>query len=69
MLVVHTFNLSTWEADAGGSLRDPSLSCFQSESQDSQVDIEKPCLEKQQNKPKKNSNSGMCNIPGVLVKK
>jgi hypothetical protein len=43
--VVHTFNPSTWEAEAG----QPGL---QSEFQDSQGYTEKPCLEK--NKTKQN---------------
>jgi hypothetical protein len=50
-VVVHTFNPSTREAEAGGflSLRQPGL---QSEFQDSQGYTEKPCHEKQTNKQK-----------------
>jgi hypothetical protein len=51
VVVVHAFNLNTWETEAGGffSLR-PAW--FQSEFQDSQSYTEKPCLEKQTNKRK-----------------
>jgi hypothetical protein len=52
-VVVHTFNPSTWEVEAGGFLSsrkfEPSL---QSEFQDSQGYTEKPCLKK----PKKTSS-------------
>jgi hypothetical protein len=59
-MVVHTFNPSTWEAEAGDFWvrGQPRL---QSEFQDSQGYTEKPCLEKQnktkQNKTKQNKNS------------
>jgi hypothetical protein len=48
-VVVHAFNPSTWEAEAGGflSLR-PAWS--QSEFQDSQGNTEKPCLKKPKKK-------------------
>jgi hypothetical protein len=42
-VVAHTFNPSTWEAEAGGFQGQPGL---QSEFQDSQGYTEKPCLEK-----------------------
>jgi hypothetical protein len=41
VVVVHTFNPSTWEAEAGGSLS------LQTEFQDTQGYIEKPCPEVQ----------------------
>jgi hypothetical protein len=44
-MVVHVFNLSTWEAEAG----QPGL---QSEFQDSQGYTENPCLGKPKPKPK-----------------
>jgi hypothetical protein len=52
-MVVHTYNPSTWEAEASGflNLSQPGL---QSEFQDNQGYTEKPCLKKQkQNKTKK----------------
>jgi len=51
-VVAHTFNPSTWEAEAGGFLSwgQPGL---QSEFQDSQGCTEKPCLEKPKKKKKK----------------
>jgi hypothetical protein len=51
-VVVHTFDPSTWEAEAGGLLssRPAWQPVLQSEFQDSQGYTEKPCLEK----PKKN---------------
>jgi hypothetical protein len=54
-VVVHTFNSSTWEAEAeaGGFL--------QSESQDSQDYTEKPCLEKPRKKNKKNKKTTKTN--------
>jgi hypothetical protein len=48
-VVVHAFNPSTWEAEAGGFLS----SVLQSEFQDSQGYTEKPCLEKTKKKTKK----------------
>jgi hypothetical protein len=45
-VVVHTFNPSTWEAEAGGFLS----SGLQSEFQDSQGYTEKPCLGKRKKK-------------------
>jgi hypothetical protein len=53
-VVVHAFDPSTWEAEAGGflSLIQPGL---QSEFQDSQGYTEKPCLEKPKNKTKQNT--------------
>jgi hypothetical protein len=51
-VVVHTFNPSTWEAEAGEFLSSrPAWST--SEFQDSQGYTEKPCLEK----PKKNQKT------------
>jgi hypothetical protein len=55
-VVVHAFNPSTWEAEAGGFLssRPPGL---QREFQDKQGYTEEPCLKKQkQNKTKKTMN-------------
>jgi hypothetical protein len=51
-MVVHAFNPSTWEAEAGGFLSSgqPSL---ESEFQDSQGYTEKPCLEEKKNVMKK----------------
>ena len=47
-VVAHTFNPSTWEAEAGGFLSlQPGL---QSEFQDRQGYTEKPCLKKNNNK-------------------
>ena len=54
-VVVHAFNPSTWEAEAGGSLSlgQPGL---QSQFQDKlQSYTEKPCLEKQKHKTKQNN--------------
>jgi hypothetical protein len=48
--VAHTFNPSTWEAEAGGVRGQPGL---QSEFQDSQGYTEKPCLKKPKKKKKK----------------
>ena len=45
--MLHTFNPSTQEAEAGGPLSQPGL---QSELQDSEGYREKPCLKKQTNK-------------------
>jgi hypothetical protein len=60
-VVAHTFNPSTWEAEAGGflSLR-PAWS--KNEFQDSQGYTEKPCLEKKTNKQKKTTkkNQTLC---------
>jgi hypothetical protein len=55
-VVVHTFNPSTREAEAGRlmSLR-PAWS--QSEFQDSQGYTEKPCLEKKENQKKRKKNT------------
>jgi hypothetical protein len=50
-VVAHAFNLSTWEAEAGGFLS--SRPGLQSEFQDSPGYTEKPCLEKPKPKPKK----------------
>ena len=44
--MVHIFNLSTWEVEAGGSLRVQGQPGLQSEFQDSQGYTQKPCLEK-----------------------
>jgi hypothetical protein len=53
-VVAHAFNLSTWEAEAGRFLRgQPDL---QSEFQDSQGYIEKPCLENK-TKPNQKKNT------------
>jgi hypothetical protein len=56
-VVAHTFNPSTWEAEAGGFLSFQGQPGLQSEFQDSQGYTEKPCLGKpknKQNKQKKN---------------
>jgi hypothetical protein len=54
-LVAHTFNPSTWEAEAGGFLEfEASLVYIQREFQDSQGYTEKPCLEKPKHKTKQN---------------
>jgi hypothetical protein len=50
-VVVHAFNPSTWEAEAGGFLR--GQSSLKSEFQDSQGFTEKPCIKMKQNKQKK----------------
>jgi hypothetical protein len=47
-VVVHAFNPSTWEAEAGGFLS--SRTAWFTEFQDSQGYTEKPCLEKQKQK-------------------
>ena len=47
-VVVLAFNLSTWEAEAGRCLSS-SQPGLQSEFQDNQSYIEKPCLEKRKN--------------------
>jgi hypothetical protein len=50
-VVVHAFNPSTWEAEAGRFLS--SKPAWSTEFQDSQGYTEKPCLEKQKKKKKK----------------
>jgi hypothetical protein len=50
--VVHDFNPSTWEAEAGGFLSFRGQCGLQSEFQDSQDYTEKPCLKKQKTKNK-----------------
>jgi hypothetical protein len=50
-VVAHTFNPSTWEAEAGGFLSS-SQPGLQGEFQDSQGYTKKPCLEKTKNKNK-----------------
>jgi hypothetical protein len=54
-VVEHTFNPSTWEAEAGGFLSSrPAWSTeWESEFQDSQGYTEKPCLEKPKKKKEK----------------
>ena len=47
-MVVHAFNPSTWEAEAGGFLS--SRPAWSTEFQDSQGYTEKPCLKKNNNK-------------------
>ena len=55
----HTFNPSTWEADAGGAQGVRGQPGLQSEFQDSQdCYTEKPCLEK----PKKKKNNRMIHV-------
>jgi hypothetical protein len=49
-VVAHAFNLSTWEAEAGGFLSLRPGPGLQSEFQDSQGYTEKPCLKKQKQK-------------------
>jgi hypothetical protein len=53
-VVVHAFNPSTWEAEAGGFLssRPAWTTDLQSEFQDSQGYTKKPCLKKQKQKQK-----------------
>jgi hypothetical protein len=48
-VVAHTFNPSTWEAEAGGFLSSRPAG-LQSKFQDSQGYTEKPCLEKPEKK-------------------
>ena len=55
-MVVHTFNPSTCEAEAGGFLSSKPAWSTQIEFQDSQVYTEKPCLKKQKNKHKHKKN-------------
>jgi hypothetical protein len=61
-VVAHSFNPSSWEAEAGKFLvRDqPGL---QSEFQDSQGYTEKPCLKKE--KKKKNQAWGSSSVGGM----
>ena len=58
-MVAHAFNLSTWEAEAGGFLScrrgQPGL---QSEFQVSQGYTEKPCLKKKKKKEKERNEVG-----------
>jgi hypothetical protein len=49
--MVHTFNPSTWEAEAGRFLS--SRPAWSTEFQDSQDYTEKPCLEKPKKKGKR----------------
>jgi hypothetical protein len=46
-MVVHAFNTSTWEAEAGRSLWVRGQPSLESEFQDSQGYAEKSCLQKQ----------------------
>jgi hypothetical protein len=60
--VVHAFNPSTWEAEAGRFFLIWGQPGLQSKLQDSQGYTEKPCLEKNKqknpkNKTKKNQNN------------
>ena len=55
-MVVHTFNLSTWEAEAGGSLWIQGQPGLQSEFQDSQGCTEKPYLKRQKATKQQNQN-------------
>jgi hypothetical protein len=48
MVVVHGFNPSTWEAEAGGFLS--SRPAWSTKWHDSQGYTEKPCLKKKKNK-------------------
>jgi hypothetical protein len=61
-LVAHTFNPSTWEAEAGRFLssRPKASPVYRREFQDSQDYTEKPCLENKtkQNKPQSLSIQG-----------
>jgi hypothetical protein len=50
-MVVHTFNPSTWEAKAGGSLLEWGQPDLQSKFEDSQGHTEKPSLEKPISQP------------------
>jgi hypothetical protein len=52
-VVVHGFNPSAWEAEAGGFLSSRGQPGLQSEFQDSQGYTEKPCLKKQKQTNKK----------------
>jgi hypothetical protein len=55
--VEHAFNPSIWEAEAGGFLSSgPGPPSLQSEFQDSQGYIEKPCLEKTNKQANNNHN-------------
>ena len=51
--MAHTFNSSTWEAEAGGFLSSRGQPGLQSEFRDSQGYTEKPCLEKPKKKERK----------------
>jgi hypothetical protein len=65
-VVVHTFNPSTWEAEAGGFLVQ-GQSGLQSEFQDSQGYTEKHCLEKTTAKQKtKQTNKQTKNNDRIL---
>jgi hypothetical protein len=59
-MVAHTFNPSTWEAEAGGFQGQPGL---QSEFQDSQSYAKKPCLEKTNNNNNKTKKQKTKNNP------
>jgi hypothetical protein len=66
--VVHTFNPSTCEAEAGGFLSWGQHG-LRSEFQDSQGYTEKPCLKKQQKtKAKTNKQTNKNNIAGNEIK-
>jgi hypothetical protein len=60
-VVVHAFNPSTWEAEAGGFLSS-RLSGLQSEFQDTQGYTEKPCLKKT-NKQTNNKTHTQIGLP------
>jgi hypothetical protein len=65
-VVAHAFNPSTRKAEAGGFLssRQPGL---QSEFQESQGYIEKPCLEKQKQNKTKRKDKLCINSPFVFL--
>jgi hypothetical protein len=65
-VVVHAFNPSTREAEAGGFLS--SQPGLQSELQDSQGYTEKPCLEKRKKKQTKKQNQTL-HLPQVELQK
>jgi hypothetical protein len=59
-VVVHAFDPSTWEAEAGRFLNSRPAWYLQSEFQDSQGYTEKPCLEKPKKKKKKSRIKCLC---------
>ena len=59
-MVVDTFNASTWEAQAGRSLRVLGQPDLQRDFQNSQVNTEKPCLINKKQINKKKMHADLC---------
>ena len=67
-MVVHTFNHSTWKAEADGSLGTQGQPGLQRELQDSQGNTEKPCFKKIKKKKKEKKETGKSIWGGTHIK-